>query len=62
MITIDHLEVLFDAEEQRDEAVFARLFARHMDEWEQQRARERAAGERARQDRSLTERDAWGAW
>ena len=30
MITIEHLEVLFDAERERDEAVFAELFAAHM--------------------------------
>ena len=30
MITIEDLQILFDAERQRDEVVFARLFAEHM--------------------------------
>lgn len=54
MITIEHLEVLFDAERERDEAVFARLFARHIAEHDVQRDRARAADERARAERGLS--------
>lgn len=53
MITIEHLEILFDAERQRDEAVFARLFAQHTARLE---AARRSAHEDARQaadDRAL---------
>jgi hypothetical protein len=59
VITIEHLEVLFDAERQRDEAVFARLFARHIAEHEGQRERARADEQRARDERSLTTRTVW---
>ena len=61
-LTIDRLEVIYDADKRSDEAVFSDLFMRHMDEWEQRRARECVVSERARHDRSLIERDAWGAW
>lgn len=60
MITIEHLEVLFDAEEQRDEVVFAHLFARHIEAWERRREREREAGEQAQRERRLPTREAYG--
>ncbi len=60
MITIEHLEILFDAERQRDEAVFARLFvAAHGPprSGRAERAREDAA--QAAADRSLRQRRSW---
>lgn len=60
MITIEHLEVLFDAERQRDEAVFAQLFARHIARHEDERERAAAADARAACERSIPEgRAAW---
>ena len=52
MITIHNLEVRFEVEGDGDEAVFARLFNRYMDEWarlqqEQQRLDQMANNERA---------------
>jgi hypothetical protein len=59
MITIEHLEVLFDAERQRDEVVFAQLFARHIAEHETERERSEAGEQQARKERSLTTRSMW---
>lgn len=53
MITIEHLEILFEAERQRDEAVFARLFAQHMARHESARWSAREDREQAAADRSL---------
>ncbi len=50
MLTIHNLEVRFDVEGGNDEAVFARLFERHISAWQ------RLAGE-AEQRRRLSERD-----
>ena len=55
MITIEHLEVLFDAERQRDEIVFAQLFAHHVARHEQQRTHAADAEERASYERSISE-------
>jgi len=54
VITIEHLDVQFDAEAQRDEAVFAQLFARHIAHLDQQRTHAANADERARCDRSTS--------
>jgi hypothetical protein len=50
MLTIHNLEVRFDVEAGDDEAVFARLFERHINSWQ------RLTGE-AEQRRRLSERD-----
>ena len=60
MITIEHLEVLFDAERQRDEVVFAELFARHVVRHDEQRAH--AADVEARASRERAVADERGAW
>jgi hypothetical protein len=53
MITIEHLQVLFDAERQRDEAVFARLFAQQMARYDAVRRGAREDAEQAASDRSM---------
>jgi hypothetical protein len=60
MITIEHLEVSFDAERQRDEARFAELFARHTAAHDDQRRRSAEAEARAQRERSIP--DARGGW
>jgi hypothetical protein len=59
MITIEHLEVLFDAERQRDEVVFAQLFARHIEQHDAERERAKADEEQAHRDRSMSPRSNW---
>ena len=53
MITIEHLEILFESERQRDEAVFARLFMQHMARHESARSALREDALQAAHDRSL---------
>lgn len=53
MITIERLEVLFDAEREKDEARFAELFAEHMERHEQERRRLKTVMAQAEADRSL---------
>lgn len=60
MITIEHLEVHFDADRQRDEARFAELFARHTDVQASRRRRDADAEARASHERSIPE--ARGGW
>jgi len=51
MVEIRHLEVTFDVEGEGDAAVFARLFARHVEAWsrrEEEKARRRRAAEARR--------------
>ncbi|HXU30949.1 MAG TPA: hypothetical protein VN851_10270 [Thermoanaerobaculia bacterium] len=51
MVEIRHLEVVFDVEGEGDAAVFARLFARHVEVWsrrEEEKARQRRAAEARR--------------
>jgi len=60
MITIEHLEVLFDAERQRDEARFAELFRRHAACHDDQRERSAEAEARAQCERSVG--DARSGW
>jgi hypothetical protein len=59
VITIKDLQVVFDADTDGDEAVFDRLFARHM-------ARHEAAARRSRDDDRQADEDAGlrprGAW
>jgi hypothetical protein len=60
MITIEQLEVRFDAERQRDEIVFAQLFARHIASYDAQRTGDADAEARARRERSVSEgRGSW---
>lgn len=60
MITIEHLEVVFDAERQRDEVRFAELFARHMASHDDQRRRDADADARAGRERAVGEaRSGW---
>ncbi|MEA2371761.1 MAG: hypothetical protein QOH12_2155 [Solirubrobacteraceae bacterium] len=60
MITIEHLDVTFDAERQGDERVFAELFARYITRHEAQRARDDESERRARRERSAYDgRSAW---
>lgn len=60
MVTIEHLEVRFDVEGEGDEAVFGRLFERHMRRWRHEEAAEAARRCRARADRALGDRLAGG--
>ena len=55
MITIEHLDVQFDAERQRDENVFAQLFARHIARHDEQRVRHADAEARAHCERAVSE-------
>ena len=52
MVEIQHLEVTFDVEGEGDAAVFARLFAKHVEDWsrreEEKQRRQRAAEARRR--------------
>lgn len=52
MVEIEHLEVTFDVEGEGDAAVFARLFAKHVEDWsrreEERQRRQRAAEARRR--------------
>jgi hypothetical protein len=60
MITIEQLNVMFEAERQRDELVFAQLFARHIARYDAQRTSDADAEARARRERSIPEgRGAW---
>jgi hypothetical protein len=53
MVTIENLEVQFDVTGDGDEEVFARYFARFIDEWSQNREQEKMLQRRLRQDQSL---------
>jgi hypothetical protein len=59
MITIEHLQILFDAEREADEAVFARLFLRHAARQEAARRNEQEDDGQAADDRSLRSRRSW---
>lgn len=52
MVEIQHLEVTFDVEGEGDAAVFARLFAKHAEDWsrreEEKQRRQQAAEARRR--------------
>jgi hypothetical protein len=53
MITIEHLEVLFEAERERDEARFGELFDAHMDRRDAARRQQKSIERQADADRSL---------
>jgi hypothetical protein len=59
MITIEHLEVLFDAERDKDEAMFAALFREHIERYDQDRRRQRSSEKQAHRDRRLDIRSTW---
>lgn len=59
MITIEHLQILFDAERQRDEAVFARLFLEHTARQDAARRSQAEDAAQAADDRSLQQRGTW---
>lgn len=60
MISIEQLDVSFDAEHRRDELLFAQLFARHIAAYEDRRARAEAQEKHARNERSVPEGS--GSW
>lgn len=53
MITIEHLEVLFEAERRKDEIRFAELFAEHIARHESARHEHNAMKSQGETDRSL---------
>jgi hypothetical protein len=59
MITIEHLQLLFDAEREADEAVFERLFRQHAARQEAARRSEQQDAAQAAEDRSLRQRRFW---
>jgi hypothetical protein len=59
MITIDNLKILFDADHQRDEVVFAKLFDQHMGRRERDARNARDDAAQAAEDRSLDPRGSW---
>jgi hypothetical protein len=59
MISIDTLKVLFDADHQRDEVVFARLFDQHMTRRERDVRHAQDDAAQAAEDRSLAPRGSW---
>ena len=58
MVTIENLEVRFDVEGEGDEAVFARLFERHMRRWHEAEERQRRTDRRAEHDNRLGDQPA----
>ena len=59
MINIDHLQLLFDADRQSDEAVFALLFSRYSAREAALRRSEAEDAVQAAADRSLEQRGSW---
>jgi hypothetical protein len=59
MITIELLQVMFEAEREQDKARFAELFDAHMQRHEQQAHERRRQSVQADEDRSLDTRSAW---
>ncbi len=59
MITIQHLEILFEAAEARDAEVFERLFAQHIARYEQARARAGDQQAQRNRERSITSGGRW---
>lgn len=53
MVTIQNLEVQFDVEGEKDEAVFKRLFDRHIDRWNREQEDKNKRKKQADGDRSL---------
>jgi hypothetical protein len=64
MVTIENLEVTLDVQGAGDEAVFARLFAHHIESWSRRRADEAQRRRAVEIERALGDRppgDAGGA-
>lgn len=59
MVTIEHLEVMFEAAEVRDEVVFAHLFARHIATYDQARSRADENGRRVADERAVSNGSSW---
>ena len=59
MITIEHLEVLFETEREKDEARFGELFAQHMGRHEDAHRQQEAIQRQADADRSLNRGRPW---
>jgi hypothetical protein len=59
-ITIENLEVMFDAERQHDEARFAELFAQYQGSHDDKRQRSAEAEARGQRERSVS--NARGGW
>lgn len=57
-VTIQNLEVRFDIEGDSDEAVFARLFTKYVNQWDRQREEQRTQQRRVESERSLGDRPA----
>jgi hypothetical protein len=53
MITIEHLEVLFEAERAKDDVRFAELFAEHIERHDKERRQQKSITAQAEADRSL---------
>jgi hypothetical protein len=58
--TIKNLEIQFDVEAGRDEAVFARLFDRHISAWQRQKEEAESRRRLSERDRALGDRDGGG--
>lgn len=58
MVTIENLEVQFDVDGEGDEAVFARLFERHMRRWHEAEERQRQQQRRLDRDNRLGDQPA----
>jgi hypothetical protein len=58
MVTIENLEVQFDVDGEGDEAVFARLFERHMRRWYEAEELQRQQQRRLAQDNRLGDQPA----
>ncbi len=56
MVTIQSLEVQFDVEGERDEAVFARLFDQHIRRWNRDHEDQARRRKQANAERSLSRR------
>jgi hypothetical protein len=61
MVTIQSLEVTFEVDGESDEAVFARLFTRHITGWSRQRDEELQRRVTLESDRALGDRPTGGA-
>jgi hypothetical protein len=53
MITIEYLEVFFEAEREKDEIRFGELFAQHLSRHDEARREQRSISAQAEADRSL---------
>jgi hypothetical protein len=58
--TINNLEIQFDVEAGRDEAVFARLFDRHIRAWQRQTDEAESRRRLSERDRALGDRGQGG--